>query len=425
MAKIQFGNEIQIPDDLALVAQETGIGILDVGYLCSDSRPFFRFGEMYYTNINPIHATSALSVAVFTYNYTKQRMQQTNYGTQTGSTLVLSTGGTYQYTDYIMEERVYMINKWAKDKPLNIDQNDTLTETQKANLNRGLSVASYTTLGPLITAVKAAIDADSLWTYTTPPVHNYRKRLRDFDGYNHMATNPFRYELDYRKAWKGDHVKIKQKQGTDNNVDNIQQSDLSFMAGKYIGVAFRKQNDSTALRAVTMPSGATEIDISISESTLPFGTWEMAMIASSVQITNITMLPTGAVEYIPLPCMYDELTVEQGTGVTYTASWASILGTGSSRTLNFTLSLNRQRNMTTNYLNIVYTPNDGGTPIQQAFSSVSTIPVSGLNVSLAIGNYADDWRLKGTLTCQYTAAGYGVEDDLTLVIPEKNPGQLG
>lgn len=80
------------------------------------------------------------------------------------------------------------INKYAKFKPVIIDQPKDITDTQRENVNFGLSFAIYTTKAALVTALKNNYGNE--WTYIRVTATDW-KRLTDFDGYDHNAVSPF------------------------------------------------------------------------------------------------------------------------------------------------------------------------------------------------------------------------------------------
>lgn len=81
------------------------------------------------------------------------------------------------------------INKWAKYKPLNIDQPQDIVMSQRAAINHGLTPPKLYTDSKtdLVNGLKAGT---SEWIYTRPTA-SCMKRLTDFDGYDHNARSPF------------------------------------------------------------------------------------------------------------------------------------------------------------------------------------------------------------------------------------------
>lgn len=82
------------------------------------------------------------------------------------------------------------INKWAKYKPLVLDQMTPLTTTNRENLNQGFSDFSFTTAASCFNAAKAA-NAD--WSYQGPTDDSNATpyRVTDFVPYNASSQTPF------------------------------------------------------------------------------------------------------------------------------------------------------------------------------------------------------------------------------------------
>ena len=81
------------------------------------------------------------------------------------------------------------INKWAKFKPLNIDQQHDISLLQRASANHGLTPPKFyiNSKTDLVNGLKAGTSG---WIYTRPTA-SCMKRITDFDGYDHNARSPF------------------------------------------------------------------------------------------------------------------------------------------------------------------------------------------------------------------------------------------
>lgn len=108
---------------VARLAAVTGNPMYDVGYQCSDTRPYFKFtsgSAVYYTTLHPKHATTAKTVSVYSKGAQREgydTMQYVGTGSQTGSTLTYG-GVTYTNSGYASESiRAFAVNRWAKYKP--------------------------------------------------------------------------------------------------------------------------------------------------------------------------------------------------------------------------------------------------------------------------------------------------------------------
>lgn len=180
MATINFTDGETLTDMLVKVAVATGNGILDVGYLCSDSRPYFKFvngSTEYYTTLHPSNTSGATTVSV--YRYTNDKMELVGNGSQ--NTNVLTYGGTtYANTsNTYIDVRLHKINKWAKYKPIIYENtSDILTDSQFEEKHWGLSWPS---------ADSKILDLQSIFKYYPPTGGAIPYRLRDFNGYSHTA----------------------------------------------------------------------------------------------------------------------------------------------------------------------------------------------------------------------------------------------
>ena len=85
------------------------------------------------------------------------------------------------------------INKWAKCKPLNLDNVSPLTDTDRYNANQGFNLAWNTTIDSISSSVIDGVNASGpSWEYIKPTT---RFRVRDFDGYEHTKIKtPFEAE---------------------------------------------------------------------------------------------------------------------------------------------------------------------------------------------------------------------------------------
>ena len=83
-----------------------------------------------------------------------------------------------------------LINRWAKYKPIEVNKDLNINDTDRYNANQGFTVSWISQTanihGQLLDAVN---NTGPSWAYATPTTY---KRIRDFDGYNHAdKTTPF------------------------------------------------------------------------------------------------------------------------------------------------------------------------------------------------------------------------------------------
>lgn len=184
---------ITIPGSLTQVAQATGIDIMDVGYLCSDTRPFFKFtnGSLaVYTKWAPANVPSAKTVDVYakkTQTVDGQSVPLMSKTTSTGSQnkKSLTYGGkTYTYSTY-ENIRMYAINKYAKYKPVICSSVSSSNSGAGDSGTYGLEMYAPTT-GNFATVVE---ETGFRYSLIPSPTDNNWKRLKDFNGYDHTASH--------------------------------------------------------------------------------------------------------------------------------------------------------------------------------------------------------------------------------------------
>lgn len=193
-----------LPFGLARVAAVTGNPMLDIGYQCRDSRPYFAFTNelgTLYTTLAPSKATPATTVDVYQLGskvvdgVTYDAMELVGTGTQTGSLLDMGlvevtpmnlvSENTYTNTDNAhVDIRLHNINKWSRYKPQVYDKLGPLTDDERA-------AASY----PYGIKVVNSDDHfyyhslhEQAYAYVGLPGEGDIARLTDFAGYHHDDT---------------------------------------------------------------------------------------------------------------------------------------------------------------------------------------------------------------------------------------------
>lgn len=186
-----------LPFSLARVAAVTGNPVLDIGYQCRDSRPYYVFTNesmptlTLYTTLAPSKATTATAVDIYSIHsagingLTEDTMMLLTTGTQTGSTLVSESFLGFEFTNAgnaHIDYRLNNINKWAKYKPQGgIDKLSPITEDERkaASYPYGLKMAEISSVEELHAAT---------YEYAGVPGSGDIARLTDFAGYNHEAA---------------------------------------------------------------------------------------------------------------------------------------------------------------------------------------------------------------------------------------------
>ena len=185
-----------LPLSLARVSEVTGNPVLDVGYQCKDSRPYFRFtggGESYYTAVHPSSAAAETEVGVYTRGSVVKdgaehaSMEYAGAGTQSGGTLSYG-GGMYTNTGAEHEDvRLFLVNKWSKCKPIRYDKKTPLTDAERQGETSdradgywyGVRIASQVSSWDEVHEVP--------FDYLAPEDGDWM-RLTDFSGYDHAAA---------------------------------------------------------------------------------------------------------------------------------------------------------------------------------------------------------------------------------------------
>ena len=111
------------------------------------------------------------------------------------SLLGVSKTGTYYDVAYICGNAHGKINKWAKYKPVNVNQPAPITDAQRTAVNHGLKAVEVPGIVSADGVYKQGIPSTSEWDYQPPTTWN---RLTDFvnpsnptqSGYYHAAKAP-------------------------------------------------------------------------------------------------------------------------------------------------------------------------------------------------------------------------------------------
>ena len=205
---------------VARLAAVTGNPMYDVGYQCSDTRPYFKFASgsaVYYTTLHPKHAATAKTVSVYTKGAQREGYDTMKYvgtGSQTGSTLNYG-GVAYTNSGYANERiRAFAVNRWAKYKPFRNSAisfaSQSACDTARANAFQGFDAA---TLCREMTPDSDGRFPHLSYEYLAPRAGNAAEMCRMLDfaciegtgkGYYHGAKPPmvFRFvDQPFRKDW--------------------------------------------------------------------------------------------------------------------------------------------------------------------------------------------------------------------------------
>lgn len=195
----------KLPLSVERVAAVTGNPMIDPGWQCSDSRPYFLFKRTYYdgttlntetvyTTLSPNKSTAESQVSV--YMLQDGSPVYVGTGTQNGTTVIFNgheytkplavSGSTVEYFKSFVINR---INKWAKCKPIRYPQLNSLSPTQRigttAEQNAGYWYGvKFSSVGGRYQDIHE-VDFD----YHRPSGgDNEPYRIEDFCGYDHNAV---------------------------------------------------------------------------------------------------------------------------------------------------------------------------------------------------------------------------------------------
>ena len=232
--------KINKPLGLSSIAQCTGNPMLDCGFQCMDSKPYFRYingSNVVYTRIYPPNNSIAVnSNTLSVYSIKDKICGQTNDATQPTVTYKIqdeiignasaATPNTITYNNiiYTLDTarpyeiiRTFLLNMWAKYKPINGQSPMQLTETDRINAGYGLVANQIIINETDSTALMALYNSLALknngWFYESPTLDSY-KRIDDFlnidgtEGYDRDCENPFTIFAVNANGMDGEYHKI-------------------------------------------------------------------------------------------------------------------------------------------------------------------------------------------------------------------------
>lgn len=203
---------LEIPYNLVTLSKATGNPMIDLGYQCSDMRPFFKYQNgnvVYYTNVNPklgflqnISVYEKYIKNIDGVNY--DAMRYIGITTATTASTITFNDIIYTYSNTYENIRMFYINKWARYKPIaKIGDYRELTLDQRLGSNGGLTVKNIsTTLSPydktedVETILNELSNGSFYWTYNPPVPNEDWMRMTDFEGYYPLAESPFFLEFE-------------------------------------------------------------------------------------------------------------------------------------------------------------------------------------------------------------------------------------
>lgn len=193
----------------------------------------------------------------------------------------LCSDQTYNTTDQ-QWERVYAINKWAKNKSIRHESPGILTEQQRKDKAYGLEPENFESP---VYVISALINGSDGWTYLPPrgirnsvlnPTNNDEWfRLLDFDGYHKNAATPYRIgSVAHPSVYETKIMDVVRQENAELKIEDfpltIFGDDASSLSDVYVYLLVKKGTEQNV--TICHPSGGdmTLADITSGMNTLLF-----------------------------------------------------------------------------------------------------------------------------------------------------------
>ena len=232
--------KLTAPLGIASLAQCTGNPMLDLGFQCMDSKPYFKYvngSNIVYTTVYPTRNTAAITAGVlFVYSIKDKVCGLTNDNTQPTVTYKVqdallgtasaATNSTITFNSIVYTwdnqnpfeiVRLFLVNMWSKFKPLNGFTMVDLTDTNRLNAGYGITANQIsideTDNDKLSALYTSLLNGNNGWFYESPTLDSY-KRLTDFlssdgnSGYDKGCENPFTLFAVNANGMDGEYHKI-------------------------------------------------------------------------------------------------------------------------------------------------------------------------------------------------------------------------
>lgn len=208
------------PFNLATLSRVTNNPMMDVGYQCSDCRPYFKYARGTDIIYITIHPNNLRSQSINVYRKGTKNLDGRDYDSMTyvgnatattqqtsSSTSTVTFGGSvYTWSGEFENIRGFYINKWAKYKPIQYGTEQDLRRTIEGSEiddfvthNCGLTIEYKDVPTPgaspntnsRISAMLSDMKAGNFFWIYNPPTDSNWFRMTDFVGYNKTTRNPF------------------------------------------------------------------------------------------------------------------------------------------------------------------------------------------------------------------------------------------
>lgn len=198
-----------------------------------------------------------------------------------------------------------LINKWSLKKPVNLAKKDVLTDAELRSVNYGFSIPVYNNA----TQLNAAIENGETWEYLKPQSGYYR--ATDFDGYSHLASNPFFFEVMNKSVPEGSSTNIV----LDNDISFVLDW-AGFTSIRNIGIYI----PSVGFKTMT----ETELRLVIDDTFAVDTTYRLYLIATDMPVSDLegfSPLPSIGNEYKYILMPLEGLEGNYFTVMPYDYSW--------------------------------------------------------------------------------------------------------
>jgi hypothetical protein len=253
--------KLTAPIGIASIAQCTGNPMMDLGFQCMDSKPYFRYvngSNVVYTTIYPTRNAAAITAgtliaytlsSVIKDGITYNAMSYLGTITTATTTTITYNGTVYTWDNSYKVIRLFLVNKWSWFKPIaGFTQYEDLTDAQIKSVNDSMEIPTYQKAYDCLNGV---LDGTGVWSYNAPVLGTDTFRLADFIGYDNGAASWFVFVASASQVEGGDRV--------DFTMDNmpLQFKSLVLAFGKWSAYTSATLDMGFLLRNVNSGASAT------------------------------------------------------------------------------------------------------------------------------------------------------------------------
>src|SRR5574344_1457030 len=167
--------KLTAPLGIASVVQCTGNPMLDVGFQCMDSKPYFKYvngSSVVYTTIYPTRNAAAITAgtliaytlsSVIKDGITYNAMSYLGTITTATTTTITYNGTVYTWDNSYKVIRLFLVNKWSWFKPIaGFTQYEDLTDAQIKSVNDSMEIPTYQKAYDCLNGV---LGGTGVWSY--------------------------------------------------------------------------------------------------------------------------------------------------------------------------------------------------------------------------------------------------------------------